>query len=163
MILFNDGPSECPPLTSEMVTQAEKTLGYKLPPSYLYVLRVKNGGYLTRTDFPTDRPTNWSNNHVSCFSLMGIGCEDGIDGETGSRYLIEEWEYPDTGVVISSEGHTAFMLDYGTCGPQGEPSVIYVDTDPEIAVIPLAPDFAAFFAGMVEDMKEEGEEDEDDG
>lgn len=93
---------------------------------------------------------------------MGIGCEDGVDGETGSQYLIGEWEYPDTGIVFSSEGHTAFMLDYSLCGPQGEPSVIYVDTDPELEVIPLAADFAAFIGGLVEEIKEEGEEDEED-
>lgn len=161
MTLFSDGPSHCPPITSDVVTQAEKTLGYKLPQSYVDVLHEKNGGYLARSAFPTDRPTNWANNHVSCDVLMGVGCEDGIDGETGSQYLIEEWEYPDTGVVISSDGHTAFMLDYSVCGPQGEPSVIYVDTDPEMEVFTLAPTFAAFLSGLVEDIKEDGEDDDD--
>lgn len=161
MALFEDGLGQCPPLTSEMVTQAEKMLGYRLPESYLTALQEKNGGYLMRPCFPTDRPTNWANNHVSCRDIKGIGCENGIDGRTGSRYLIEEWEYPDTGVVISSEGHTAFMLDYSACGPQGEPSIIYVDTDPELEVIPLAPTFADFLSGLVEDIKEDGEDDED--
>ena len=140
-----------------MVTQAEKTLGYKLPQSYLDVLRVKNGGDLAHGAFPTDRPTNWANNHVSCRDLMGIGCEEGIDGETGSQYLIEEWEYPDIGVVISTDGHTAFMLDYSACGSHGEPRVVYVDveTDPELEVLPLAPTFAAFASGLVEEIEED--------
>ncbi len=162
MALFEDNLPVCPPLTPEMVKQAEKTLGYKLPQSYLDALQEKNGAYLTCTAFPTDRPTNWANNHVCCQDLKGIGCEDGIDGSTGSQYLIDEWEYPNTGVVISCEGHTAFMLDYSLCGPQGEPSVVYVDTDPELEVIPLAADFATFIAGLVEEIKEEGEEDEED-
>ena len=141
-----------------MVTQAEKTLGYKLPQSYLDALREKNGGYLARSAFPTDRPTNWANNHVSCPDLMGVGGEDGIDGETGSQYLIEEWDYPDIGIVFSTEGHTAFMLDYSACGPQGEPRIIYVDTDPELEVFFLAPTFAAFVSGLVEDITEDGED-----
>jgi len=157
MTLFDDGPSQCPPLTSDMVTQAEKTLGYKLPQSYVDALREKNGGDLARGAFPTDRPTNWANNHVSCRDLMGVGCEDGIDGETGSRYLIEEWDYPDVGIVFSTDGHTAFMFDYSACGAQGEPRVIYVDveTDPELEVLALAPTFAAFVSGLVEEIEED--------
>ncbi len=162
MTLFTDGPSECPPITSEMVAQAEKTLGYKLPQAYVDALYEKNGGYLACGAFPTDRPTNWANNHVLCSDLMGVGCENGMDSETGSQYLINEWDYPDVGIVISSEGHTAFMLDYSACGPQGEPSVIYVDTDPELDVFSLAPTFAAFLSGLVEDIKEDGEDEDDD-
>jgi len=54
------------------------------------------------------------------------------------------------------------MLDYSVCGAEGEPSVIYVDTDPELEVFTLAPTFAAFLSGLVEDIKEEGEDEEDD-
>lgn len=79
--------------------------------------------------------------------IMGIGPQ-GIDGETGSRYLIAEWGYPDTGVVIASEGHTAFMLDYGASGPKGEPRVLWVAADaPETNVV-LAPTFEAFLSKL---------------
>lgn len=118
-------------------------------------LREKNGGNLVRGGFATDRQTNWANNHVFCRDLMGIGCEDGIDGEMGSRYLIEEWDYPNIGIVFSTEGHTAFMLDYTLCGPQGEPRVVYVDTDPELEVFVLAPTFAAFVSGLVEEIEKD--------
>ncbi len=158
MELFDDGPGRCPPLTAQMVTRAESALGYRLPPSYLDVLRQRNGGDLARGRFPTDRPTHWASDHVLCRDLIGIGCEDGLDGPTGSRYLIAEWGYPDIGVVISSDGHTAFMLDYSACGPQGEPGVAYVDVeaDPGQEVLALAPTFAAFVAGLVEDTDEDG-------
>jgi hypothetical protein len=154
MVPFDDGLSQCLQLTSEMVTRAEKALGCKLPQSYLDVLSEKNGGNLIHGAFPTDRPTNWANNHVYCRDLMGIGCGNGIDGDTGSQYLIEEWDYPDIGIVFSTDGHTAFMLDYSTCGPQGEPRVVYVETDPELAVLLLAPTFAAFVSGLVEEIEE---------
>ena len=148
MTLFDDGDSFCPPLTNEMIVSAETKLGYKLPITYVNALLEKNGGYLVSDAFPTDRPTNWGPDHVSCAGLMGIGCGDGIDGDTGSQYLIDEWSYPDVGIVIWSEGHTAFMLDYSVCGPLGEPNVIYVNTDPHLDVVALAPSFAAFVDGL---------------
>jgi SMI1 / KNR4 family (SUKH-1) len=84
---------------------------------------------------------------------MGIGGDWGIDSETGSAYLIAEWDYPDVGVVISSDGHTAFMLDYSKYGPDGEPRVIWVDTEtgrgkPDLVV--LAPDFGTFLTRLRE-------------
>ncbi|MEO7719291.1 MAG: SMI1/KNR4 family protein [Capsulimonas sp.] len=150
MAIYNDGPSLCPPLTDEMLGSAERKLGYKLPETYINALLEKNGGYLALDAFPTDRPTNYAPDHVSCSGLFGIGGDDGVDSVTRSQYLIGEWDYPDVGIVFWSEGHTAFMLDYAKCGPQGEPSVIYVDTDPELEVIPLAPSFSAFIAGLYE-------------
>ena len=41
-----------PPLTDEMIRSAESRLGYKLPESYLDVIRIKNGGSLKRSRFP---------------------------------------------------------------------------------------------------------------
>jgi hypothetical protein len=42
-----------PPLTDEMVHAAEASVGYKLPESYLGLLRVRNGGTPRRCCFPT--------------------------------------------------------------------------------------------------------------
>jgi hypothetical protein len=144
---------ECPALTSEAVAAAEAKLGYRLPASYLSLLGIKNGGYLRRHNFPTDQPTSWAEDHVSFDHVRGVGGKLGIDGDRGSQYLIAEWGYPNVGVVISSDGHTAFMLDYSECGPQGEPRVIWVDVetggrDPEVIV--LAPDFATFLSRLSE-------------
>ena len=141
----------CPPLTQAMVRAAEKQLGYRLPDAYVELLRFRNGGYLAKTRFPTTA-TRWSSDHVPFYQLMGIGYEAGIDGPMGSAFLIAEWGYPDVGVVISSEGHTAFILDYSQCGPQGDPRVLWVDL--EVGDVPmvveLAPDFASFLDGLEE-------------
>ena len=148
-----------PPLTEEMVGAAEAKLGYKLPQSYLRLIRIKNGGSLKRNCFPMK--TSRANEYLKLKGIVGIGGEWGIDSETlGSRLLIRGWGYPDVGIVIGqmpSAGHDAIMLDYSLCGPKGEPRVIHVETEtgegkPEVTV--LAPDFETFMRGLVDsDMR----------
>ena len=137
---------DCPALTPDLVALAELALGYKLPDAYVRLLEVRNGGYLTRPICPTDEPTAWAADHVYVDRICGIGGEDGIEAGMGSRFLIEEWGYPNVGVVFSSNGPTAFMLDYSECDIDGEPRVIYVHVDPGSApnVILLADDFDGF-------------------
>jgi hypothetical protein len=142
-----DEEGECPPLKPAMIQAAEKKLGYTLPAAYLELLKVCNGGTIRRSVFPTDKCPAWADDHVAFETVMGIGEDEGIDSEYGSAYLIAEWDYPDVGVVISSDGHTAFLLDYSECGEAGEPRVIWVDTEtgrkkPDVVV--LAPDLATF-------------------
>jgi hypothetical protein len=143
-----------PPLTDGMVREAERLLGYRLPESYLRLLRQRNGGEPRRCCFPTTVRTYWAEDHICIRSLLGVGFEQGIDGEMESRYLIPEWGYPDVGIVIAdtpSAGHDVVMLDYSLCGPQGEPRVIHVETESEEPiVIVLAPDVEAFAKGLVD-------------
>ena len=155
-----DEEGECPPLTPAMVRAAEEALGYNLPAAYVELLMVFNGGSLRRSVFPTTKCPRWAADHVAFDQVMGICPDEGIDGETGSAYLIAEWDYPAVGVVISSDGHTAFMLDYSECGPQGEPRVIWVDTEtgtgkPDVVV--LAPDFGTFLGQLREPPEDDGE------
>lgn len=146
-----------PPLTSEMVRAAEEALGYRLPEAYLGVLRIKNGATLKleHSCFPVEESTSYASDHVGVDAILGIGHPHGIDGERGSRYMIEEWGYPDVGVVIGSTpggGHTTVMLDYRDCGPKGEPRVIYVVAGEVVGekcrVVELAPDFESFLRGL---------------
>lgn len=138
---------ECRELKPSMVRAAQESLGYRLPAAYIRLLRVCNGGALKRCAFVFPSGSGDSKRIEHITSIMGIGKKGGINGRFGSKYLIEEWDYPDVGVVISSDGHTAFMLDYTENGIDGEPKVVYVDVeldedDPYVDTV--APDFASF-------------------
>jgi hypothetical protein len=144
-----------PALTGDMIRDAEQALGYKLPDSYLRLIRSRNGGSPKRRCFPTRVRTSWAKDHIQVCGILGIGGTWGIDSTgLGSRYMIQEWGYPDVGIVIGvtpSAGHDTVMLDYSECGPQGEPRVIHVETEraePEVLV--LAPDFETFVRGLVD-------------
>ena len=134
----------------ETIAHAEQVVGYKLPASYVRLLQVQNGGYLERPIFPLNEKTSWADDHVHFDHLIGVGGEHGIDSDTGSPYLIKEWDYPDVGVVINSDGHTAFMLDYSELTAESEPRVIFVDT--ELSETPrtfiLAPDLETFLSQL---------------
>ena len=73
-----------PPLTDDMIRAAETKLGYKLPSAYLNLLRVRNGGSLRRSCYPTQVPTSWAEDHVRLEGLLGIGGKWGIDSGTSA-------------------------------------------------------------------------------
>lgn len=123
-----------PPLTPEMIGHAESSLGVTLPKSYLQLLAERNGGIPLRRRFPTEFATSWAEDCFEIAGLRGLGGEWGIDSDSGlgSSDMIEEWDYPPIGVVLCdmpSGGHDAVMLDYSACGPEGEPTVAYIDED----------------------------------
>jgi hypothetical protein len=133
--LFEDDDSYTgPSLDGDMLRHAEEALGVRLPRSYVEVLSRRNGGMLRRRCCPTEFRTSWADDHFEIRALLGIGGEFGIDTSSGmgSADLIAEWDYPKIGVVICdmpSGGHDAVMLDYSESGPDGAPSVAYIDED----------------------------------
>jgi len=140
-----------PPVTDAAIRAAENALGYRLPTPYVALIHERNGGTPRHRCFPTAFASSWAPDHIAVSGILGVGAHQrGIDAELGSQYMIEEWEYPDIGVVICdtpSAGHDTVMLDYSACGPAGEPSVAYIDEDR----VPrqLAPTFAGFLQGLV--------------
>ncbi|XVV09646.1 SMI1/KNR4 family protein [Actinoplanes sp. CA-131856] len=146
---FEPGPSQWtgPPVDDAMVRRAEETLGHRLPPAYVDVLRRQNGGILAKNCYPTDFRTDWAADHFQMDVLLGIGHPEGAD--TQSAYLIQEWDYPPIGVVIgvtALAGPDTVMLDYTT---QGEPAIAYIGEDR----VPrrVAETFAHFMAFLVDE------------
>lgn len=144
------------PFDEATIVSIEHELGYKLPTSYIQLMNTQNGGIPTRTVFPTEEATSWAEDHIAISSIMGIGREKmySIGGELGSRFMIEDWGYPDLGIVICdcpSAGHDVVMLDYRFCGPEGEPCVVHVDQEDDYEITYLAPNFEAFIRGLVDE------------
>lgn len=136
-----------PPVTDGLVQAAETSLGLRLPASYVELLKERNGGLPTRRCLGMEHPTSWANDHIKIAGIRGVSGKWGIDSQDGlgSRDMISGWGYPDIGIVICdmpSAGHDAVMLDYSSCGPEGEPSVAYIDEDRSIRTI--ARSFAEF-------------------
>ncbi len=169
---FWEEPGDCarknyiePPPTAEVIRQVEKELGYTLPESYIALMQVQNGGFSKKSAFPTSTPTSWADDHIAIEGFLSIGWDKtySLCGKLGSRFMIEEWGYPDIGIAICdcpSAGHDMVFLDYRECGPQGEPKVVHIDQEDDYYITPLADSFEAFIRGLVDE--EEYWDDEDD-
>ncbi|MGG4455142.1 SMI1/KNR4 family protein [Brevibacillus porteri] len=155
------------PPTDELIASIEEELGYKLPSSYLALMKQQNGGIPKNTCFPTEDPTSWAEDHIAITGILGIGREKSYSlcGDLGSQFMIEDWGYPDIGVVICdcpSAGHDVVMLDYRACGKDGEPEVIHVDQESDYEITFLAENFEAFIRGLVsEEEYDTSEEDKE--
>jgi hypothetical protein len=138
-----------PPLTEEMIRDAERELDVQLPADLLDVLRIQNGGVVADgcNAFPTAEPTSWSSDHVPFDELMGIGRTENLTSLLDTPYLVGEWEMPSPLVLLSGDGHYWIALDYRECGRQGTPAVTWFDTElgTELA---LACDFRSFVEGL---------------
>ena len=144
------------PFDEAMVQSIEQELGYKLPASYIQLMNTQNGGVPARTTFPTQESTSWAEDHIAITSISGIGRDKmySLGGELGSRFMIENWGYPDLGIVICdcpSAGHDIVMLDYRFCGPEGEPCVVHVDQESDYEITYLAPNFEVFIRGLLDE------------
>jgi len=142
------------PPTDALIKEIEEELGYKLPESYIFLMKHQNGGVPVNTCFPTPVPTSWSSSYVEITSIAGIGRDKvyNLCGSLGSQFMIDEWGYPAIGVAICdcpSAGHDMIFLDYSECGPEGEPQVIHIDQESDYEITFLADDFESFIRGLV--------------
>jgi len=144
------------PPTDDLISEIEKELGYKLPESYIYLMKQHNGGIPVNKNYPTDEPTSRAEDHIAITGIMGIGRdkENSLCGEMGSRFWSQEWGYPDIGVAICdcpSAGHDMVFFDYRECGPKGEPKVVHIDQEDNYKITILAENFEVFIRGLVND------------
>ncbi|GAA1405932.1 SMI1/KNR4 family protein [Catellatospora coxensis] len=144
-----DTPMTLPPLTGELLGEAERELGVTLPSSLVELLRLRNGGVVADAwnAFPTAEPTSWAPDHVPFDHLAGIGSAAGTITLSDNAYLVREWDLPSPVVLLSGDGHYWVALDYRACGAAGEPSVTWLDADFGTE-LHLADDFRAFVCGL---------------
>ena len=144
------------PLTDEVLAAVERELGYKLPASYVELMGIQNGGIPRRTNHRTRERTSWSHDHIAVHGIHGIGREKpySLCGGRGSRFWVEQWQYPPIGVYFAdcpSAGHDMVCLDYRACGPQGEPQVVHIDQEWDYKIVFVAESFEAFIRGLEDD------------
>lgn len=140
--------------SNELILSIENELGFKLPASYIELMKLHNGGTPKKCCFPTSERTSWAEDHCAITGIMGIGRTKtySLCGSLGSQFMIDEWGYSNTGVFICdcpSAGHDMIMLDYSKCGKDGEPEVVYVDQERNYKKTFLAKDFESFIRGLV--------------
>ena len=141
------------PLTEELLKPVEDELGFRLPNTYVELLRTQNGGIPNATNHRTSEATSWSKDHVAITSIYGADRNKrwSLCGEFGSRFMIEEWGYPPIGVYFCdcpSAGHDMLCLDYRKCGPRGEPRVVHVDQESDYRITAVAESFEQFIRGL---------------
>ncbi len=147
-----------PPLTDEMVAEAERQLGVRLPAEYVALLRIQNGGYTHGFGHPMSCPTIWAADHVPLDSLSGIVLEP--DHRTAlnilrTAYMTREWGLPPRQALLTGDGHWWISLDYRA---SDVPSVAWLAVDHE-QDFQVAPTFAAFLDGLLPDSAFADDED----
>jgi hypothetical protein len=144
-----DADTPVVPLTDEMIRETEAQLGVKLPESYLEIMQEHNGGVLRFNIHPA--PANYDEKCIYVHPLDSIDPTNPFCFILGSEYLCIEWEMPLGLVLLAGNGHTWVALDYRNWEPDEEPPVVYVNNISENEVYPLAPDFATFLDGLLDD------------
>jgi len=144
------------PLTDELVASIEDELGYKLPKSYIELMKCQNGGTPQLTSHRTQESTSWAGDHIAITGIYGINRSKlySLGGDFGSQFWIDEWEYPPIGVYFCdcpSAGHDMICLDYRNCGSDGEPQVVHVDQEFDYNITFVADNFENFIRGLGSD------------
>ena len=140
--------------TDDDITRCETALGYRLPESYKQLIKRHNGGILNRGHFENPLQRSWEPETFAIESIHGVdkAKEYSLCGESGTRFWISEWGYPNIGVVIGEDkyahAHCLFFLDYSDCGPDGEPCVVYINQERNYEITYLADNFALFIQGL---------------
>ncbi|WUR57896.1 SMI1/KNR4 family protein [Micromonospora chokoriensis] len=147
-----DAYVDVPPAPA-LIDSVEAELGYRLPASYVTLMRSHNGGMPHHSCCPAPSRTTWADTHVAVDGIMGIGRDKlySVAGEAGSRFWIEEWGYPPIGVYVAtcpSAGHDMIAFDYRDSGPDGEPRVVHVDQEWDYQITVLAPSFVSFVQAL---------------
>src|SRR5690606_10130216 len=72
----------------DLIASVEQELGYKLPVSYIELMRLHNGGMSKRNGYPTTEPTCWAQGHVAVTGFLGIGRNKrcSLCGDFGSQF-----------------------------------------------------------------------------
>lgn len=135
--------------TDKEIEDIENELGYKLPGSYIELIKRCNGGIPAATlfckgEYPVYITGIYGIDKTKPYSLCG---------EMGSKFWINEWGYPDIGVTVAdtiSGGHHMIFLDYRECKKDNKPKVALVDQEDDYNIHVICDSFEEFIKGLIE-------------
>lgn len=125
-------------LKENRIKEVEDNLGYKLPKSYIQLLKFQNGGYI-------------SDNFNDCWLTAIYGIGQNIDSSYGLEEQFKlwknEWEYPNIGIPFGETqtgGHDMYFMDYSVVDQNGEPRIVRVSNEDNNARYFVANNFEEF-------------------
>lgn len=136
------------PPTDELIAEIEAELGYKLPESYVWLMKQHNGGCPVKDTFYYG---DGEYDYVAVEGILGIGRYGGHSPHCSiTDDYIDDWGYPNMGVPLCfcPSGHEMIFLDYRECGPQGEPQVVHIDQEDNYCITFVANNFEEFIRGL---------------
>lgn len=121
-----------PPPSDALIEASERELGVRLPPSYVALVRHRNGGHvrLNGVLLASPLPRHISDRRMYEFErIEGIQPGDFHSITEQTRLAREEWGVPDGLIAFDGDGHWWLCMDYRECGPAGEPPILHFDTE----------------------------------
>ena len=142
-----------PTLTRDEIDAVERSLGCRLPKTYIELMKYQNGGIPQNTNHRTAERTSWAEDHIAITGIYSIGHTRtySLCGKFGSQFWIDEWGYPPIGIYFAdcpSAGHDMVCLDYRECGKAGNPQVVHIDQEWDYRITFVAKDFESFIRGL---------------
>lgn len=135
-LLKEDEVYTFPPFTDKELEETEKSIGWKLPKSYIELLKIQNGGMINYNEF-----------EESWLSVI-YGISSNYNGLTDMYdNWINEWEYPNIGIPFGetqSAGHDMYFMDFRTVDENGEPRIVLIDNESDNDVTVVANNFQEF-------------------
>lgn len=149
---------ECGSIESDdQIKSIEKDLGFKLPESYIFLMKKHNGGLLKKTCAQINRKKRY----YDIEGIFGIGSE----GECSIYGANQDKTYYEENLIaigFSAYGDGKIYLDYSECGTDGEPRVIAIDGDDFDNANPKPVVLANNFEAFIKILREYDEEKEAD-
>ena len=136
-------------VSDELVESIENDLGFKLPKSYIFLMKQHNGGILKKTCAQINRKKRY----YDIEGIFGLGRT-----KQCSIYEVNKdksyYEENLIAICYAMSGDDKVYLDYNKCGADGEPRVIAIGRDdfdgPNPKPLELAADFETFITSLRE-------------
>lgn len=144
---------ECTKPDLRMIRSVQEELGFKLPDTFVELMKMHNGGMVNRCWYPIRFPAETYADYIQVTHLLGIGsnADYSLCGRFGSKFLLEgKGDIEKAGIAFAnciSPSRAILILDYRTAGNEGEPCVTYVNSATGEETV-IASNFEIFIRGL---------------